>query len=102
MGSPTARTTRRMSGSTPRMYHELANWWPLLRSLRLGRRFDLLLIPDAIMHATTLDDLRATLETAAAHCSQEGQVAVLPDFVRETFVPGTDDGGEDSPDGRGL
>jgi hypothetical protein len=29
-------------------------------------------------------------------------VAVLPDFVRETFTPGTDDGGHDASDGRGL
>lgn len=27
---------------------------------------------------------------------------VLPDFVRETFTPGTDSGGEDAPDGRGF
>ena len=27
---------------------------------------------------------------------------VLPDYVRETFAPGSDWGGEDAPDGRGL
>jgi hypothetical protein len=29
-------------------------------------------------------------------------VTFLPDFVSETFVPGTDHGGEDGPDGRGF
>jgi hypothetical protein len=29
-------------------------------------------------------------------------VAVLPDVVRETFTPGTDEGGHDASDGRGL
>jgi hypothetical protein len=27
---------------------------------------------------------------------------VVPDYVRETFTPGTDHGGEDASDGRGL
>lgn len=29
-------------------------------------------------------------------------MAVLPDFTREVFAPGTDHGGHDAPDGRGL
>lgn len=44
----------------------------------------------------------ATLRTAALHCRAGGTVAVLPDCVRETFTPGTDCGGEDGRDGRGL
>ena len=40
--------------------------------------------------------------TAAAHCRPDGIVAVLPDVVRETFAPGTDEGGHDASDGRGL
>jgi len=47
-------------------------------------------------------DVRATLETAAVHCRPGGTVVVLPDYVRETFTPGTDDGGEDAADGRGF
>jgi SAM-dependent methyltransferase len=73
-----------------------------MRSLRLARQFDVVLVHDAIMYATTEADVRATLETAALHCRPGGTVVVLPDYVRETFLPGTDDGGEDAPDGRGF
>ncbi|HKE86080.1 MAG TPA: class I SAM-dependent methyltransferase [Vicinamibacterales bacterium] len=73
-----------------------------MRALRLSRKFDVVLVHDAIMYATDADSVRATLETAALHCRPGGTVVVLPDFVRETFTPGTDDGGQDAPDGRGL
>jgi SAM-dependent methyltransferase len=73
-----------------------------MRSLRLGRRFDAVLIHDAIMYLTEPADVRAALETAAIHCRAGGTVAVLPDYVRETFTPGTDRGGHDAGDGRGL
>ena len=73
-----------------------------MRTLRLGRQFDLVLVHDAIMYATEPADVRATLATAAAHCRPDGVVAVLPDVVRETFAPGTDEGGYDASDGRGL
>jgi hypothetical protein len=51
---------------------------------------------------TTLVDLQAAIETASVHCTRGGTVIVLPDFVKETFTPGTDEGGEDAPDGRGF
>lgn len=73
-----------------------------MRTLRLGRQFDVVLIHDAIMYATEPAAVRAALRTAALHCRSGGTVAVLPDFVRETFVSGTDHGGHDAPDGRGL
>ncbi len=73
-----------------------------MRTLRLGRQFDVVLVHDAIMYATTPADVRATLKTAAVHCRAGGTVAVLPDYVRETFVPGTECDGLDAPDGRGL
>ncbi|GIL05165.1 MAG: class I SAM-dependent methyltransferase [Burkholderiaceae bacterium] len=73
-----------------------------MRTLALGRRFDLVLIHDAIMYATDEHALRATLATAYRHCRPGGAVFVLPDCVRETFAPGTSTGGEDGPDGRGL
>ena len=73
-----------------------------MRSLRLGRRFDIVLVHDAIMYAITPDDVRATLQTAAMHCRPDGMVMVVPDFTREVFAPGTDHGGRDAPDGRGL
>jgi Methyltransferase domain len=73
-----------------------------MRSLRLERRFDVVLIHDAIMYATEAVSVQAALRTAAIHCRPGGTVAVLPDYVRETFEPATDHGGHDAPDGRGL
>jgi SAM-dependent methyltransferase len=73
-----------------------------MRSLRLQRRFDVVLVHDAIMYAIEPADVRATLSTASLHCQVDGIVAVLPDYVRETFVSGTDCDGHDSADGRGL
>jgi hypothetical protein len=73
-----------------------------MRSLRLNRTFDFVLIHDAIMYATEPADVRAALATAAFHCRTGGTVAVLPDCVRETFAPRTEEGGHDAADGRGL
>ena len=73
-----------------------------MRSLRLSRVFDVVLIYDAIMYCTTPDDVAAALHTAAAHCRPGGTVIVAPDCVRETFEPGTGSGGEDGADGRSL
>jgi SAM-dependent methyltransferase len=73
-----------------------------MRSLRLGRRFDVVLVHDAIVYATDPAAVQATLGTAAIHCRPGGTVVILPDHIRETFEPGTDHGGHDAPDGRGL
>jgi SAM-dependent methyltransferase len=73
-----------------------------MRTLRLGRTFDIVLIHDAVMYCASRDDLRAALETAAVHCRAGGTVIVAPDDVRETFEAETDHGGEDGPDGRAL
>jgi hypothetical protein len=54
-------------------------------------------VHDAICHMTTEPDLRAVMQTAYEHCSPGGVALFVPDFVRETFVAGTDQGGTDSP-----
>jgi hypothetical protein len=59
-----------------------------MRTLRLGRSFDAVLIHDAIMYMTTEADLRKTLETAFVHCTTQASALIMPDFVRETFVNG--------------
>jgi SAM-dependent methyltransferase len=73
-----------------------------MRTLDLGRTFDLVFIHDAIMYATDESSLRATLDTAARHCRTGGGVVIVPDFVRETFRPDATAHGEDAPDGRGV
>jgi SAM-dependent methyltransferase len=73
-----------------------------MRSLRLPKQFDVVLVHDAIMYAIDAADVRATLATAAYHCRPGGTVVVAPDRVRETFAPGTSTGGGDAPDGRGV
>ena len=73
-----------------------------MRTLRLDREFDSVLIHDAIMYATEPEDVQASLQTAAVHCRVGGTVAVLPDYIRENFVTGTDCDGHDAPDGTGL
>jgi trans-aconitate methyltransferase len=74
-----------------------------MRSLRLGKTFDAVLIHDAIMYMTTARDLVAALATARAHLEPDGALVVLPDCVTETFEPRVQTGGHDTSDGvRGL
>jgi SAM-dependent methyltransferase len=72
-----------------------------MRSARLGRTFDAVLIHDAVMYMTTRADLRAALETAHLHLRPGGAAVIAPDCVRETFRPRTGHGGHDG-DGRSL
>ena len=73
-----------------------------MRTMDLGRQFDLVLIHDAIMYATDSASVRATLTTAHRHCRPGGAVLIVPDCVRETFQANTSTGGNDDADGRGL
>lgn len=75
-----------------------------MRTLRLGRLFDVVLIHDAIDYMTTPHDLRLALETAYIHCVPGGLGLLVPDYVQETFQPSTDHGGSDGSggDGRAL
>ncbi|MGI8551855.1 MAG: class I SAM-dependent DNA methyltransferase [Dehalococcoidia bacterium] len=66
-----------------------------MRFVRLGRVFDAVFVHDAIMYMTTADDLRKAMETAFVHCRPGGIAVFAPDYVRETFIPGTDHGGND-------
>lgn len=69
-----------------------------MRSLRLERAFDCVLVHDAVSYMASRADLQATIATAFAHTERGGVALFQPDFVKETFVPGTDTGGSD--DGR--
>lgn len=72
-----------------------------MRTLRLGRTFDAVLVHDAICHMTHLADLRAALETAFVHTRPGGAALVVPDCVRESFRVTTDDHSRDAG-GRSL
>ena len=56
-----------------------------LRTLRLGRTFDAVLVHDAICYVTTEEDLLAAARTAYAHLHPGGAAIFAPDCVRETF-----------------
>jgi SAM-dependent methyltransferase len=64
-----------------------------MRSIRLGRTFDAVLVHDAIDYIIGTDDLRLAIETAALHCRPGGVVLFVPDYVKETFDELTGDGG---------
>jgi SAM-dependent methyltransferase len=73
-----------------------------MRTLRLGRTFDVVFIHDAISYLTTEEDLRQAIETAFAHVRPGGVVILTPDATTEIFKPTTDHGGHDGEDGRSL
>jgi SAM-dependent methyltransferase len=73
-----------------------------MRTVRLDREFDAVFIHDAIDYMTTEENLRAAMETAFLHCRPGGVALLAPDHLRENFRTGTDDGGEDGDDGRGV
>ena len=73
-----------------------------MRAMRLDRQFDVVFVHDAIVYMLTQADLRATIATAYAHVRPGGAALFTPDFTRETFVAGTDHGGHDGDDGRGV
>jgi len=72
-----------------------------MRTARLGRTFDAVLIHDAIMYMATEEHLRAALTTAFIHTRPGGAAIITPDCVRETFEPSTSHGGHDG-EGRAL
>jgi SAM-dependent methyltransferase len=66
-----------------------------MRLLRLGKVFDAVFVHDAVSYLTTEVDLAAVAMTARIHCRPGGAALFVPDFVAETFRPGTDHGGHD-------
>ena len=72
---------RLSTGLNPRVDHYLGD----MRSVRLGRTFDAVLIHDAVSYLLTEEDVRNTLETAGVHLRPEGVLLIGPDWVREDF-----------------
>jgi len=60
-----------------------------MRSLRLERTFDAVMVHDAIAYMTTRADLAATVATAFAHTRPGGTAVFAPDYVRESFREGS-------------
>ncbi len=72
-----------------------------MRTVRLGRAFDCVLVHDAVSYMSSRADLASAIATAFAHTAPGGVAMFQPDFVTETFEPGTETGGSDA-EGRGL
>lgn len=73
-----------------------------MRTLRLDREFDAVLVHDAVCHLLREEDLRAAIATVAAHLRPGGAAVFAPDHTKETFAPEHHDGGHDGEDGRSL
>lgn len=56
-----------------------------MRTSRLGRAFDAVLMDDAISHMNRRTDFEAALLTAHAHLNPGGVLIVTPDVTTETF-----------------
>ncbi len=57
-----------------------------MRSLKLSKQFDAVLVHDAISYMSRLSDLKAALHSAYIHTRPGGIAIVTPDSYRETFV----------------
>jgi hypothetical protein len=60
-----------------------------MRSLRLHRTFDAVLVHDAVVYMTSEEDLHAALATAFVHTRPGGAAIVAPDHLLETFREST-------------
>ena len=74
-----------------------------MRTFRLGRTFDAVLMDDALSYMACLEDFTAAFRTACAHLDPGGVLIATPDVTTETFrqnrtvatpatLPGTRDG----------
>ena len=68
----------------PGVEHHLGD----MRTVRLGKIFDAVLIHDAVSYLLTEADLRNTFATAAVHLRREGVLLVAPDWVSGIFPDG--------------
>jgi SAM-dependent methyltransferase len=71
-----------------------------MRTARLGRAFDAVLVHDAVDYMTTEADLRQVIETAWAHLRPGGIAVFVPDYTAETFEAASGHGGSGDPAGR--
>lgn len=60
-----------------------------MRSLRLEREFDAVLVHDAIVYMHTIQEVREALDTVFAHLRPGGAAIIAPDCTRESFQDST-------------
>jgi len=72
-----------------------------MRSIRIGQVFDCVLLHDAVNYMGSRSDLADAITTAFVHTVHGGAALFQPDFVAETFEPGTETGGSEK-DGRAM
>ena len=92
----------RMLTLSARINPECAHISGDMRTMRLERQFDVVLVHDAIAYMVTEADLQAAIATAYMHTRPGGTALFIPDFTRETFVAATEHGGCDDDGGRGA
>ncbi|MEM8607692.1 MAG: class I SAM-dependent methyltransferase [Myxococcota bacterium] len=56
-----------------------------MRTLRLGREFDAVLVHDAVVYMTSVRQLEAAAATAFVHTRPDGAALFAPDYVRDSF-----------------
>ncbi len=71
-----------------------------MRTVRLGRLFDAVLVHDAVDYLTCQADLRQVMDTAYAHCRPGGIALFVPDHIADTFHAVRGRGGSSGADGR--
>jgi SAM-dependent methyltransferase len=71
-----------------------------MRTVRLGRTFDAVLVHDAVDYMTTEAELGQVIETAFVHCRPGGTAVFVPDHTAETFQAATGGGGGGDAAGR--
>jgi SAM-dependent methyltransferase len=71
-----------------------------MRTIRLGRMFDAVLVHDAVDYVTCEADLRQVIETAFTHCRPGGMALFVPDHLAETFHAASGGGGSSDETGR--
>jgi SAM-dependent methyltransferase len=71
-----------------------------MRTLRLRRQFDAVLVHDAVDYMTSEPELRQVAETAFAHCRPGGLAVFVPDHIADTFQALSGGGGGSDGSGR--
>jgi len=71
-----------------------------MRTVRLGRLFDGVLVHDAVDYVTCEADLRQVIDTAYEHCRPGGIALFVPDHIADTFHEVRGRGGSSDASGR--